>query len=237
MASTRRLRRAREAAFQARLPIEVSRLRLHLRQALHQVRASRARLVAAAAEERRRLERDLHDGAQQQIVSVGMRLRSTQRRLDTDGAAYAELDAAVEVLEATIAELRRLAHGIRPERLDDGLPAALGVLVADAPVPVELRVSPVPVDDTIATTAYFVIAESYTNALKHARAGRIAISVAEEGTSLRIEVADDGIGGADGGLSSVRDRVASVGGDVRVVSPPGAGTRVVVEIPDAYRRG
>jgi signal transduction histidine kinase len=237
MASTRRLRRAREVAFQARLPIEVSRLRLHLRQALRDVQSSRARLVAAAAEERRLLERDLHDGAQQQIVSVGMRLRSTQRRIDPTSTEYGELDAAVEALEATIAELRRLAHGIRPERLDDGLPTALGVLVADAPVPVRLTVSPAPVGDTVATTAYFVVAEAYTNALKHAQAGSIAISVVDEGTSLRIEVADDGVGGANGGFTSVRDRVASLGGTVRVVSPPGAGTRVVAEIPDAHRRG
>jgi signal transduction histidine kinase len=237
MASARRLRRAREIAVQARLPIEVSRLRLHLRQALRDVHSSRARLVAAAAQERRLLERDLHDGAQQQIVSVGMRLRSTQRRLDPASPEYVELDAAVEALEATIAELRRLAHGIRPDRLDDGLPAALGILVAAAPIPVRLSVSPVPVSDTVATTAYFVVAEAYTNALKHAQAGAIDITVSAAGTSLRIEVADDGIGGANGGFTSLRDRVASLGGDVQVVSPPGAGTRLVVEIPDAHRRG
>src|SRR5262249_8993509 len=123
------------------------------------------------------------------------------------------------------------------DRLDDGLPAALGILVAGAPVPVRLSVTATPVGDTVATTAYFVVAEAYTNALKHAQAGAIDITVADAGTSLRIEVADDGVGGANGGLTSVRDRVASLGGDVRVVSPPGAGTRVVVEIPDAHRRG
>src|SRR5262249_7620654 len=111
------------------------------------------------------------------------------------------------------------------------------LLVVGAPVPVRLSVSPVPVSDTVATTAYFVVAEAYTNALKHAQAGAIDVTIADAGTSLRIEVADDGIGGAEGGLTSVRDRVASLGGDVHVVSPPGAGTRVIVEIPHAHRRG
>ena len=234
--SARRVRRAREVAFQARLPIEVSRLRLHLREALRDVRSSRTRLMSAAAEERRSLERDLHDGAQQQIVSVGMRLRSTQRRLAPGSAEHGELDAAVEALEATIGELRRLAHGIRPSRLGDGLPAALRDLVAHAPVPVRLTVATEAVSDLVSATAYFVVAEAYTNALKHARAAAIEIGVTLTGRrTLRIVVSDDGVGGAGGGLTSVRDRVASLGGTVEVAGPPGGGTRVEVEIPDAHR--
>ena len=234
--SARRLRRAREVAVAARLPIEVSRLRLSLRAALDDVRSSRERLVAAADAERRRLEHDLHDGAQQQIVSVGMRLRSTQRALPPDSPARAEIDAAVEALEATIAELRRLAHGIRPARLDDGLPAALRSLVADGPVPVHLAVADLDLADVVATTAFFVVAEAYANALKHARATAIEIGAALDGAALRVRVADDGVGGAGSGLTSVRDRVASVGGTLSVTSPPGGGTRVEVEIPDAHRR-
>ncbi len=268
--SARRLRRAREVALAARLPIEVSRLRLELREALRDVRDSRTRLVSTAAEERRRLEQNLHDGAQQQIVSVGMRLRSTQRRLDPGSAEYRDLDAAVEALEATIAELRRLAHGLRPRQLDDGLPAALRTLVADAPLPVHLDIADVTTTDVVATTAYFVVAEAYANALKHARAARIDILLTEtrpepergqasgdepdptakpkpetEGQdTIHIEVTDDGVGSARE-LTSVRDRVASLGGDLTVVSPPGAGTRVLVRIPahppapegrDAHRR-
>ena len=243
VSSARRLRRAREVALAARLPIEVSRLRLELREALRDVRDSRTRLVATVADERRRLERDLHDGAQQQIVSVGMRLRSTQRRLRPGSAEHRDLDAAVQVLEATIAELRRLAHGLRPSQLDDGLPAALRALVADAPLPVHLDIADVTTTDVVATTTFFVVAEAYANALKHARAGRIDILVTESEVepgstpetdggqdTIQVEVADNGVGGA-GDLTAVRDRVASLGGHVTVVSPPGAGTRIVARIP------
>ncbi len=206
--------------------------------ALRDVQASRARLVESAARERRSLERDLHDGAQQQIVSVGMRLRSVQRTLDPDGPQYAELEIAVGALEATIEELRRLAHGLRPSRLDDGLQAALGALVATAPVPVDVQVTGVDVTgELVTTTAYFVAAEAYTNALKHAGADGITIAVwmADHNHTLCVEVVDNGTGGAGGDLVSVQDRVAPLGGTVTVDSPPGAGTRVRVEIPDAHR--
>ncbi|TQS41234.1 sensor histidine kinase [Cryptosporangium phraense] len=226
--SARRLRRAREAVVEARLPIEVSRLQLHLRDALREVSASRQRLLTATAEERRKLERDLHDGAQQRIVAVGMRLRSLQRTLT--GPAVAELDVAVESLEATIAELRRLAQGIRPSLLDDGLPVALQALVGDSPIPVELVVEDVRTSDPVATTVYYLIAEAYANALKHADAGRIRIEVTSSGDVLRVEVADDGVGGAGTDLPSVRDRIAAVGGSLAVDSPPGGGTTVTVEI-------
>jgi signal transduction histidine kinase len=239
--SPRRLRQATEAALQARLPIEVTRLRMELRGALEQVSTSRARLMRAAAEERRSLERDLHDGAQQQIVAAGMRLRSVQRRMPGSSPEHRELDAVVEALESTIAELRRLAQGVRPSRLDDGLPAALGALVADAPVPVRLSVSDVEISEVLATTVYFVVAEVYANALKHARAETIAITVAEADGLLTVTICDDGVGGAERGLEdglvSVRDRVASVGGRVVAYSPDDAGTRIEVVIPHADRGG
>ena len=232
VASARRVRRAREVAVLVRLPIEVSRLRLELRRALDDARSSRARLVLSAAAERQRLARDLHDGAQQQIIAVGMRLRSVQRQLDPALPAHADLEAAVATLSGTVAELRRLAHGVRPSRLDDGLSAALKALVADSPVPVDITVDDIDTSEVIATTAYFVVAEALTNALKHGHATAIEVSVTQHDHTLNIEVRDNGLGDARTGfgLTSVRDRVASVGGSMSLHSPPGAGTRLTATI-------
>ena len=231
-ASARRVRRAREVAGLARLPIEVSRLRLELRRALEDARSSRARLALSTAAERRRLARDLHDGAQQQIIAVGMRLRSVQRQLDPALPAHADLDAGIAVLSGTVAELRRLAHGVRPARLDDGLAAALGSLVADCPIPVDITVDDINTSEVIATTAYFVVAEALTNALKHAHANAIHVSVTQHDHTLNVEIRDNGSGGARAGfgLTSIRDRVASVGGNLSLHSPPGAGTRITMTI-------
>ncbi|WP_133980411.1 sensor histidine kinase [Kribbella voronezhensis] len=231
--SARRVRRAREAAVEARLPIEVSRLRLELQDALAEVRASRSRLMAAVTVERQRLERDLHDGAQQQLIAVGMRLRSLQHRLGA--TQYKEIDELVESLEQTVAELRRIAHGVRPSRLDDGLAVALRRLVQDSSVPVDLVVPEVQVGEGVATAVYFTVGEAIANTLKHARATRISIEVEQLGQRLRVVVRDDGIGGArEGfGLTSLRDRVASVGGSLTLDSPPGAGTSIRAEIPCA----
>jgi signal transduction histidine kinase len=231
--SARRVRRAQDAAVEARLPIEVSRLRLELREALAEVSASRSRLVTAAAGERLRLERDLHDGAQQQLVAIGMRLRSVQHRLGAGSAAYDDLDEAVDGLERTIGELRRIAHGIRPGRLDDGLAAALRGLVQNSSVPVRLDVAEVDVSEVVATAAYFTVGEAMANALKHAHASQVSVDVRRSGGGLLVEVRDDGVGGArDGfGITSLRDRVASVGGELTVSSPTGAGTSVRAVIP------
>jgi signal transduction histidine kinase len=230
--TARRRRRAREVAVEARLPIEVSRLRIELRRALDDAQSSRSRLVEAVADERRRLERDLHDGAQQRILAVGMRLRSVQRTLPAGGPTHAELDAAVNALEATVAELRRLAHGIRPSRLDEGLDAAIHDLVRDCPIPVDLRVESAVVSEAAATTAYFVVAECLTNALKHAGATRVGVTVARAGTGLAVQVADDGRGGASAGfgLTALRDRVTALGGRLDIVSPVGAGTTIRAEV-------
>ncbi|MBX5442641.1 MAG: hypothetical protein IRZ32_14080 [Solirubrobacteraceae bacterium] len=187
--SPRLRRRAREAAVEARLPIEVSWLRLELRDALTEVTASRTRITTATTEASRRLQRDLHDGAQQQIVAVGMRLRSLQHRFAPPPALDRELDQAVDALAATVEELRRLAHGIRPSLLDDGLPAALYALAEDSPVPVSLDIAgladapgaarPAPADlpDLAATTAYFVVSEALANAFKHADAASVTVRV------------------------------------------------------------
>jgi signal transduction histidine kinase len=208
----------------AAVPIEVCRLRLGLR-------ASRARLVEAADAERRRLERDLHDGAQQRLIATGMRLRMLQRDLDPIRAA--EIDRAIVELESTVAELRELAHGVRPSRLDDGLVPALEAVQAATPIAMDLDVSPLPVlDDVQVMSAYLVVSEAVTNSLKHAHATRVGVRVADRAGRLFVEVSDDGVGGVplDGALTALRDRVESVGGTITVSSPSGAGTTVTATL-------
>ena len=224
--SARARRRIADLARVAWVPIEVSRLRLVLREALDEVEASRVRLVDAAATERKRLERDLHDGAQQRIIATGMRLRSLQQHVDPTAAV--ELDTAIGELEVTVTELRRLAQGVRPGRLDDGLGPALEGLLEASPIPVDLHVAALPETDEVRTlTAYLVASEAVTNALKHARAGRIGVRLGAQGDRLTVRISDDGVGGIpDGSLTALRDRVASVGGTVQVDSPVGGGTTV-----------
>jgi len=162
-----------------------------------------------------------------------MQLRSVQRRLDASGQVHHELDDAVAALEATVVELRRLAHGVRPARLDNGLAPALRDLVRHSTVAVELDVADVDVPDLVATTVYFVVAEALANAHKHGDARTVHLTLANSGGTVRACVRDDGIGGAtDGfGLTSLRDRVASVGGELWISSPAGSGTEVRVEVP------
>jgi signal transduction histidine kinase len=204
----------------AAVPIEVCRLRLGLL-------ASRARLVEASIAERRRLERDLHDGAQQRLIATGMRLRMLQRGLDLTRSA--EIDRAVAELEGTVAELRQLAHGVRPNRLDDGLVPALEAVRAATPIAMDLDVSPLPaLDDVRVLSAYLVVSEAVTNSLKHARATRVGVRVTDMAGRLCVEVSDDGVGGVPvtGALTALRDRVESVGGTVTISSPAGAGTTI-----------
>ncbi|WP_433464115.1 sensor histidine kinase [Spirillospora sp. CA-128828] len=228
--TARRIRRARLAASAARLPIEVSRLRLGLRRALQDVDDSRRRLLAATLAERQRLERDLHDGAQQQLVGLGMHLRLLQRQLAADDPARAELDGAVERIEQIVAELRRLAHGVRPAGLDDGLAAALRRIASGSPIPISFAVDDVTASELVATTAYFVVAEAVANTLKHARATRIDVTVRRDGDRLRVAVTDDGLGGAEG-LIALRDRVGSIGGTFSCTSSPATGTVVAADLP------
>ncbi len=226
--SVRRERRAREAAVEARLAIDVSRLRLELRHALDDARASRLRLAEAAADERLRLERDLHDGAQQQIVAVGMRLRSLQRRHPAGDPTHDELDLAVRMLESIVDELRRLAHGVRPGMLDDGLEIALRALVANSPVPVQVEVTESDASEVAVTTAYFVVAEALANSLKHADASCVHVRIGPLDGRLGVEVCDDGVGGARAGfgLTALQDRVAAVDGRFDIESVVGGGTRI-----------
>lgn len=236
---TRRLRRAREAVVELRLPLELARLQVGLRTALTAAQDSRARLVGAAAAERVRLERDLHDGAQTDLLAIGMALRRLARDGDLPPGGTAELAGAVRGIEQVVAELRRLAHGVRPARLDDGLVAAVLDLAAAGPLPVEVVTEGVDgagplsaADEARTTTAYFVVAEALANTYKHAGAARAAVRLEQVDGRLRVQVHDDGVGGAGSAtvLRTVRDRVLAVGGRLAVDSPAGAGTTVTAEL-------
>jgi signal transduction histidine kinase len=225
----------REVAAASATLVEVVRLRLEVTAALREVEASRARLVHAGYAERRRLECDLHDGAQQRLVSLGMALRLAQRHLgtvDVNGL----IDETVAELGTAVAELRRIAHGIRPSSLDDGLPAALAALTQHVPIPVALDVqAPDPLPDDVATTAYFVISEAIANAVKHAGASRIDVRIARTNGHLAVRVSDDGCGGAapvpGSGLAGLSDRVGAVGGALALRSRRGGGTTVEATVP------
>jgi signal transduction histidine kinase len=200
--------------------------------------ASRARLVKAADEARRRIERDLHDGAQQRLVAAALELTILDQRLDRDPArARDALGRAREHLEQGLAELRDLARGIHPAVLTErGLEAALLALVQRAPVPVELEVAlPGRLDGAIEAAAYFVVSEALTNVAKYAQAQSATVDVGADAEGLCVRVADDGIGGAaldrGSGLRGLADRVQAVGGRLELDSPPGRGTRLSAVFP------
>jgi signal transduction histidine kinase len=205
--------------------------------AREQLAASRARILKAGDEERRRLGRDLHDGAQQQLVSAVISLQLAQKRWSDGGRARQLVDDALEHAQAAIGDLRELAAGIHPSVLTDrGLHAALETLGSRAPVPVELVTQlPDRLPMSVETTAYFVVAEALTNVGKYARATRASVTVRVTGDELDLEVLDDGVGGANpaagSGLRGRADRVAALQGELDVASPPGRGTRIHVRIP------
>ncbi len=220
------------------LAVEIARLRVEVRVQLAAVQASRSRILAAGYEERRRIERDLHDGAQQRLVSLGVSLRLIQRGLDGGSSSLrAGLDEAVEEVGRAIADLRELARGVRPARLDEGLAAALRDLARRSPVPIDLDLLGGRLPSDIEAAAYFVICEALTNAVKHARASRVAVRTARENGHLVVRVEDDGIGGASlvpgSGLAGLADRVDAHGGRLRVDSRSQGGTLVEAELPCA----
>ncbi|HTN24420.1 MAG TPA: histidine kinase [Solirubrobacteraceae bacterium] len=222
----------------AGLAIEIARLRVELRRQLEEVEASRARIVAAGYEERRRIERDLHDGAQQRLVSIGLALRHLQHELPTgSGAADEALDGAVAEITHAIGDLRELARGVRPSLLDEGIGPALRELAQRSSVPVEVRATPERFAGSLEAAAYFIVCEGLTNAVKHAHASRIVVSAGRANGSLVVSVADDGVGGAaaaeGSGLMGLADRVAAQGGTLRLRSAPSAGTTLTVELPCA----
>jgi signal transduction histidine kinase len=192
-----------------------------------ELEASRARVVAAADAERRRVGRDLHDGAQQRLLAVSNLLRVARRRLDgADAQALTLLDGAAEELQQAHAELRELARG---------LPDALASLTAATPVDVSLSVTGDELAEPVATAAYFLVAECLANAVRHASAREVAVRIVCAGDALEVEVSDDGVGGADPragtGLRGLADRLDVLGGRLAVDSPQGAGTRVRAAIP------
>ncbi len=208
-----------------------------------EVAASRARIVAAGDAERRRLERNLHDGAQQQLVTLSLALRMARSRLDGASEVAAMLDDAGDQLTQALAALRELARGIHPAILSDqGLRPAVEALAGRCPVPVELSIDlPADVPEQVEATVYYVVAEALTNIAKYADAERARVSACSNQEQLIVEVADDGVGGADGtlgsGLSGLADRVSALGGRLRVVSPAGSGTTVTAELPIAATLG
>jgi PAS domain S-box-containing protein len=223
------IRRAAEQALREREVVQAQ---------LAEVRASRARIVDAADRARREIERNLHDGAQQQFVSATLQLqvwRASHGELPEQ--AQAELDQVLVDLRAGLAELRELAHGLHPAVLSDrGLERALSSLADRAPVPVALRTAlserlAMPIE----AAAYFVVAEALTNVAKHAHASRAWVHVDEDDGCLRVEIGDDGAGAADlrpgSGLQGLRDRVAAVNGTLTIDSQPGAGTILRARLP------
>jgi signal transduction histidine kinase len=222
----------------AGIALENARLQAELAARLEEVKGSRARVLEAGQNERKRLERDLHDGAQQRLVALALQLRLLEKQLgDQPGAADRVAQAQREV-SLSLEELRDLAHGLHPAVLTaHGLAVALEQVAARAPVPVQLDVTlderpPEPVE----VAAYFVVTESLANVAKHAHATRASVDVRRAGGTLTAEIADDGVGGVDAegsGLRGLADRVESLGGTLRVWSPEGGGTRVRAELPCA----
>jgi signal transduction histidine kinase len=224
----------------ARLALENARLHADMRAQLAKVQESRVRIVTAADDERRRIERDLHDGAQQRLVALALQLRSAQRQLGgkTDPELDGLISATVDGLQLAVEELRELAHGVHPAILtEDGLAAALDSITARTPLPVSLDVSEERLSPQVEATAYFVACEALANVVKHAHATKASVSARRRNGVLVVQVDDDGIGGArteDGsGLRGLADRVEALGGRLRIDSPAGGGTRIVGEIPCA----
>jgi PAS domain S-box-containing protein len=209
-------------------------------EAREELAASRVRIVEAGDEERRRLERNLHDGAQQRLVSLSLNLRMAARRHPEAREAF---DAASGELAQALEELRELARGIHPAILSDrGLQPALEALAVRAPLPVRLVIAlDEPLPEAVEACAYYVVAEALTNACKYAQASAVDVRVASGGGTARIEVADDGIGGArrhaGGGLGGLADRVEALGGRLELDSPEGAGTSVRAEVPFVVEAG
>ena len=221
----------------AGLALENERLQAELRARLEDLRASRARLVETADTERRRLERNLHDGAQQHLVAIALSLALARRQLVSDVATRDFLDHTREELAAVLAELRELARGIHPAVLTErGLAAALEALAARASLPVDLTGVPAErLPAGVEAATYYLVAEALTNVAKYAKASAASVRVIRGNGHVMVEIADDGVGGADPsrgtGIRGLADRVEALDGRFDVESPPGAGTRIRAEIP------
>jgi signal transduction histidine kinase len=199
--------------------------------------ASRARVLTTADETRRRIQRDLHDGAQQRLVHTVITLQLARRALsDGDRPARALVEEALAHAQEANAELRELAHGILPAALRrGGLRAGIETLISRVRLPVSVDVTAERLPPALEATAYFVVAEALTNTVKHAHAHRAQVRAVIESGALRVEVRDEGVGGArlqdSSGLLGLHDRAAALGGELRVDSPPGGGTVVAATLP------
>jgi signal transduction histidine kinase len=228
------------AGAMARLALENERLQAEVRSQLVQLRSTTARLVEAGQDARRRIERDLHDGAQQRLLALSMTLGHARARADgtADPEIRAFLDHAADDLQQAITELRELARGIHPMLLNqEGLGSALRALAERAPLPVQVTAPAHRFPDTIESTAYFFATEAVTNAARHSAASVVHVEVTVHGDELIIGVSDNGVGGVDtassggSGMLGMRDRVVAVGGRMTVSSPTGGGTTVVARLP------
>jgi signal transduction histidine kinase len=224
----------------AALALENERLEAELRARVAELQESRSKLIEVSMAERRSLERDLHDGAQQRLVALSVQVGLAKRRLHSDPAGAAELlDRAGDELRLALEELRELARGIHPAILTDrGLEPALQALIDRAPLAVELDVAPAErLPGAVEAAAYFVVAESLTNIAKYASARSASVAVARRNGHAVVEVRDDGVGGADAqagtGLRGLAERLTVIDGRLEVVSPRGQGTVVRAEIPCA----
>jgi signal transduction histidine kinase len=225
------------AASAAALALDNERLKADLRARLEELRHSRRRIVEAADDARRQIERDLHDGAQQQLVSLALDLRLLRARLKHEPEVAETVEELADKLATALAELRELARGIHPAVLSDhGLGPAIHVLVERSPLSVECDLAfedrlPAPVE----AAAYFVVAEGLTNVIKYANAEKAAVSVRRRGGEVEVVVSDDGVGGAridaGSGLRGLSDRLAALEGELAVDSPLGEGTRLIARIP------
>jgi signal transduction histidine kinase len=215
-----------------------------LRAQLEEVEASRTRIVEAADAERRRIERDLHDGAQQRLVTMALQLGAVRARASLSAnpvlaPVASALEDLTDQLSLTLEDLRNLARGIHPALLTEGgLRPALLSLAERSPVPAHVAAAPSErLPSTVEATAYFIVSEALVNAAKHARASSVTITVARCSEHLEVSVRDDGVGGADAargsGLCGLADRAAAVGGSLSVESPPGGGTHVMARLPCA----
>jgi signal transduction histidine kinase len=220
----------------AGLLLENERLQAELRAQVAELRASRERIVRSGDDERRRLERDLHDGAQQRLLGMGMGLQLVQARVEPGSEAALLVEELESELGRALQELRELARGIHPAVLiEQGLLAAVNTLAERAPVPVQVAVPEERLPPAVETAAYFVVAESLVNVAKYAKARQAWVSVVSDNGSARVEVRDDGVGGAlpaeGSGLQGLADRVGALGGELRIESRPGYGTRIIADMP------
>jgi signal transduction histidine kinase len=223
----------------AGIALENARLQAEIAARLEEVKGSRMRVIEAGQKERKRLERDLHDGAQQRLIALSLDLRMLQRKLEDNPGARRQLEDAQREITRSLDELRDIARGLHPAVLTaHGLAVALEQVAARATVPVELAVEvggrlPEPVE----VAAYYVVAESLVNIGKHAQATAATVNVSRSGEGVVVEVLDDGVGGANtehgSGIRGLADRVEALGGRLRVWTPRGGGTRVRAEIPCA----